>query len=576
MKKIFKNYAVSWLILFSLFNLTAFALPSIGGTTSTFNHTFWILYTIVTVAMTVQLVAAWFVLQNGQKDKLFLYLPIMKTCRRTSFWITVISIIAMAVPAQMYAFRYAVAFVCLLISGLSGISVVAGVSAAELVTEADDETAAKTAYIRKISAQARSLIAVAREDSHKNAVQKVYEALRYSEPAAHKDLEQIEEEIAVSFEVFADAVRRSDTTVVPLAEDLLIQIAQRNELSKSLKAIGPSSTERKTTAANIATRQKIAVILVCLITALGCVFTLWMYPRVIEPAQQYHAAQKLLKDRNYDQAAEAFAQLGSYKDADEKMKESHYLKATDLLMEGKTKAAVSIFTGLGNYSDSADMVLECEYREAFDLFQKGDYQQALAAFLEMERHEKAQQKVLECRYAIAQKFLEEGKTEEAESLLSMLGSYQDAEELVKAIRYDRAKQFLNQDLYKEAIAIFETLRGYKESEAYLDFIPENMPEEKELMEYFRKVKNNLGTVVEQVLTIEDSSIISLEEIWPDGSVFSLYSQEQGAWNEEKQALYIQDKQENILISICFRGNLALIKATDSSTANFNGYFEKES
>ena len=79
MKSMFKNSLISSLIQFALFNLVVFAFPTLQGAQFAFNHTFWILYTIVTAAMAVQLVATWFVLQDDRKDRLFLHLQYLLT-----------------------------------------------------------------------------------------------------------------------------------------------------------------------------------------------------------------------------------------------------------------------------------------------------------------------------------------------------------------------------------------------------------------------------------------------------------------------------------------------------------------
>lgn len=574
MKSMFKNSLISSLIQFALFNLVVFAFPTLQGAQFAFNHTFWILYTIVTAAMAVQLVATWFVLQDDRKDRLFLHLPLIRICNRGTVAITLIGICALVVPAHMYVLRYAAAFVCLIISGLGAISAVMGISAAELVAQVDLEAAEKTAFIRKISAQARPLMVLAQNETHKAAAQKVYEALRYSEPASHEELSQTEAEIAVSLEVFSDAVRRQDGTVSQLAEDLLFQIAQRNALCKELKATDLSAEDRRNATLEIAGKQKIAAILVCLIVAVGCLFTLWMYPRVIMPAQQYHTAVKQMETSKYDEAAEAFAQLGQYKDAEQLKQQAHYLKATDLLMKGDPATARSIFLGLGSYSNSAEMILECDFKEASQLFVKGEYHQALAAFELIQEHESAPQKILECRYAIATDLLKDGNTQEAEIQLALLGDFQDAAELLKELRYEQAKDLLHENQFQEALAIFADLDGYKESDTYLNFIPENLPEEVEQRIYTRKILSKTGESITQTLIIQEGNKISLTQTGADGKESSVYKRSTGLWDGATHSLSIMGTQSPLLM-IKFQGNIALVEGNITQNRSFSGYFEME-
>ena len=68
-------------------------------------------------------------------------------------------------------------------------------------------------------------------DKDKAAVQKVYEALRYSDPMSSESLGEIEIELAEKFKSFETAVN-TEMDVTVAAESLLETLEKRNRLCK--------------------------------------------------------------------------------------------------------------------------------------------------------------------------------------------------------------------------------------------------------------------------------------------------------------------------------------------------------
>lgn len=67
-------------------------------------------------------------------------------------------------------------------------------------------------------------------------MQKVYEAVRYSDPLSSSALDSVESEITIKFSKLSDAVSSDNSEVVAeLADDLVILIGERNKKCKLLK-----------------------------------------------------------------------------------------------------------------------------------------------------------------------------------------------------------------------------------------------------------------------------------------------------------------------------------------------------
>ena len=70
-------------------------------------------------------------------------------------------------------------------------------------------------------------------------------------------------------------------------------------------------------------------------------------------SSDYSAAERLLAEGSYREAAEAFSLLGEYRDAPDRVLECRYLDAERLQAAGSFSAAAEAFSALGDYKDSA-------------------------------------------------------------------------------------------------------------------------------------------------------------------------------------------------------------------------------
>ena len=106
----------------------------------------------------------------------------------------------------------------------------------------------------------------------------------------------------------------------------------------------------------------VAAVLVCVTLFFG-----WVLPDVIQPANSYSEAARLLEAKEYEGAYNAFAELGSYRDALDKAEkakagllDAKYSSAVKLLVEDKYDEAIKAFQELDGYKESAEKIEEAK------------------------------------------------------------------------------------------------------------------------------------------------------------------------------------------------------------------------
>jgi tetratricopeptide (TPR) repeat protein len=112
----------------------------------------------------------------------------------------------------------------------------------------------------------------------------------------------------------------------------------------------------------------------------GGIAVAFVLQTVIIPQQQYHAAEALLEEGDYDAAVEAFSAMGDYKDSTERILEVQYANAEALLESGDDEAAIEIFSELGEYSDSTEQISAVYYAGAEDFLAGGNDFEAAVLF----------------------------------------------------------------------------------------------------------------------------------------------------------------------------------------------------
>lgn len=94
----------------------------------------------------------------------------------------------------------------------------------------------------------------------------------------------------------------------------------------------------------------------------------------------YRSAEHLLEAGDYSAAEEAFLALGTYRDAQSRVRECRYFAAKALEDSGDDAAARDAYFALIPYADTADRYSACGYRIAERTLESGDSYEAFCAF----------------------------------------------------------------------------------------------------------------------------------------------------------------------------------------------------
>ncbi|WP_346674714.1 hypothetical protein [Enorma phocaeensis] len=230
-------------------------------------------------------------------------------------------------------------------------------------------------------------------------------------------------------------------------------------------------------------------------------------------ARDYEHALRLLREERYDEAAKAFAALGTYKNSkvmsdkaltarDEAAKAKIYQRAISLLSEEEFDKAAELFKELGDYSDSLRMLEktvnlrnikqnDALYSEAERDLQESRYLDAENIFLSLGEWRDAPDKALAAReafneqqYKMASELRKQGEYDKAIELYSQIIGYSDSREQLARVEfekaedqawrereeeqrlkrvYDRGKGCLENDQFEKAARLFCDLGDYEDA-----------------------------------------------------------------------------------------------------------------
>lgn len=234
MNKATKSYLIFWAIILAAFNTVVFVVPGWDGADK-YTGAFWTGYIFTTIAMVIHLVVTLGVLKesDGSSWKLFYNIPIIYL----SYTFMVVSIV--------------VGSLCMLNSNMSvwiGVTVsvlltvfyAGAILKTKIATEAieavDARVETQTTFIRDITSQVSGLKSYAKSEISKDMCNKVYEALRFSDPMSRADLNDLETQIKATVNEFTSAVKNNDEeTISDLGNKAIELIGQRKSMCKAGK-----------------------------------------------------------------------------------------------------------------------------------------------------------------------------------------------------------------------------------------------------------------------------------------------------------------------------------------------------
>lgn len=232
MKKTIKFYAAFWTVLVALFNVIAFVSVGWDGMEK-YTPSFWWGYGFIMLYFAVNLISAIIAFAGKDAKKIFYNISYFKISYRGLVIAFVVGGLFMLISVIPY-------WVCILVSAVlmaaNIVSIVKAAMAVRIVSDLDEKVAVQTRFIYKLSGQAQALAEMVKTDDLKELTQKVYEAIRYSDPMSHEGISDLDKQVADQYEVFSNAVINGERIDVTAAADkLLFLLKNRNEKCKVLK-----------------------------------------------------------------------------------------------------------------------------------------------------------------------------------------------------------------------------------------------------------------------------------------------------------------------------------------------------
>ena len=233
MKAAIKTYSIVIAILLVIFNLIAFIAPGWAGAEK-YTGSFWIGYIAITLAFVINYVITYISLKNSDSKQILFYnIPIVYISYCSLIACIIVGVLCM-LNSNMPIWIAIIASV--IVIGVNAIAVLKAKATIDIVEAIDTRVKEETSFIRDLTAQAKALSSSATSPEAKEACNKVYEALRYSDPVSSDAVGDIEKEIEQKFVAFTDAVKTKDEALIQnFTNELLAVIVSRNDLCKGNK-----------------------------------------------------------------------------------------------------------------------------------------------------------------------------------------------------------------------------------------------------------------------------------------------------------------------------------------------------
>ena len=232
MKKNFKFYVIAWAALLALFNVIAFVSVGWAGQEK-YTPSFWMGYAFITISFIGQLVFANIAFKADTAKKAFYNISVFQT----SYAGLIVSFIVGGLCMLISPLPYWVgAIVCMIVLVLNIFASVKPVAAVAEIERIDEKIQTQTFFIRSLTVDAETLMEQANSPAVRAECNKVYEAIRYSDPMSHDALASVETQITLKFEEFSGIVQTDDIeNVVTAAKELVVLVENRNKKCMLLK-----------------------------------------------------------------------------------------------------------------------------------------------------------------------------------------------------------------------------------------------------------------------------------------------------------------------------------------------------
>ncbi len=215
-------YYLAFGIVFALFNVIAFVIPTEK------TATFWTAYTFTVVAFVAQ-IPLWKI-ALGKKDTLkskFLGIPVI----HVGITYLIVQLITFAIFMLFPALpAWLAVVVCSIILALFALCAIAGQAGANEINRVEEKIKVKRAFIQFLQVDIEMLAEAETDDETKAALKKLAEKIRFSDPMSHEMLGELESRISAKVEQMKTAEDKK-----ALVTEIELLLTERNKKCKILK-----------------------------------------------------------------------------------------------------------------------------------------------------------------------------------------------------------------------------------------------------------------------------------------------------------------------------------------------------
>ncbi len=412
-----KTILSTGVIVIALFNLLVFLLPIDR------NNNFWVVYVSSMTSIILACVVFLCTLTKKSMEAKFNNLALDWVVWGYFIVQSIASVIELACNTD---YRTSL-LINVVILGITAILLVLVSTGKKEIERVDNKVNEKVFFIKELQVEIDTMIEKTNSNNLKKMLQDLSEVIRYSDPMTNSNLADIENKIEINVKQLNEAMDNGSDDEEQLKTkitEIQSQISERNRKAKLYKG----KPEVGETSENTVNNKTVSIAGVTIIVLI--IIGITLYVTTIQPNTEYNQAMRLLQNKQYFEAQQAFKKMAGYKDSEDMSKEAIYLYASELKNNGQYIDAVEQFRTIEEYKDSKDLIQESIYTYANELFEVGQYEEAIEQFNEIQSYKDSEDKIDEVIYEYATELLDNKEYSKAAEQFLKLDNYKDSKDKV--------------------------------------------------------------------------------------------------------------------------------------------------
>jgi signal transduction histidine kinase len=231
MEKKQKSFIAVYGIIFVLFNVIYLGIPFVKTAAS------WIVYGFTLISILASFLIAIYAFFNGEGLTSKVYgFPVFRIGYLYAGSQLALCIIISFIAAFTEVATWIPTILSIVLMGVAAIGVIATDNARDVVEEIDQNIVEKTRTVVRFRLDVEGIVDCCQDTSLKKSIEKLSEAIRYSDPVSNEQLKSIEDKLGVEVNNLSEMVTAND---VEAAQKKVLEIqnllAERNRKCKALK-----------------------------------------------------------------------------------------------------------------------------------------------------------------------------------------------------------------------------------------------------------------------------------------------------------------------------------------------------